>query len=72
MQAEDLYGLKHAPRQRYKKFNSFMIRITKKNGKNVKWILKYIRVTSKVCLCFGDGKNVSDGYIGATMPGDVN
>lgn len=49
-----------------------MIRITKKNGKNVKWILKYIRVTSKVCLCFGDGKNVSDGYIGATMPGDVN
>lgn len=38
----------------------------------VKWILRYLRGTSKVCLCFGNGKYVLDGFTDADMAGDVD
>ena len=38
----------------------------------VKWILRYLRGTSKVCLCFGNGKPVLDGFTDADMAGDVD
>ncbi|CAJ2658330.1 unnamed protein product [Trifolium pratense] len=38
----------------------------------VKWILRYLRGTSKVCLCFGGGDPVLDGYTDADMAGDLD
>ena len=38
----------------------------------VKWILRYLRGTSKVCLCFGDGKPMLDGFTDSDMAGDVD
>ncbi|KAG5549867.1 hypothetical protein RHGRI_014986 [Rhododendron griersonianum] len=38
----------------------------------VKWILRYLRGTSRVCLCFGNGKAVLDGFTDADMAGDVD
>lgn len=32
----------------------------------------YLRGTSRVCLCFGNGKPVLDGYTDADMAGDVD
>ncbi|CAN0919974.1 Retrovirus-related Pol polyprotein from transposon TNT 1-94 [Linum grandiflorum] len=38
----------------------------------VKWILCYLRGTSRVCLCFDNGKAMLDGYTDANMAGDVD
>ena len=38
----------------------------------VKWILRYLRGTSKVCLCFGNGKPMLDGFTDSDMAGDVD
>ena len=38
----------------------------------VKWILKYLRGTSKTCLCFGTNKHVLVGCTNADMAGDVD
>lgn len=38
----------------------------------VKWILRYLRGTTKRCLCFGKGKPVLEGYTDADMTGDVD
>jgi len=38
----------------------------------VKWILRYLRGTSRVCLCFGNGKQVLDGFTDADMAGDID
>ncbi|CAN0846213.1 Retrovirus-related Pol polyprotein from transposon TNT 1-94 [Linum grandiflorum] len=38
----------------------------------VKWILRYLRGTSRVCLCFGNGKAMLEGYTDANMAGDVD
>lgn len=38
----------------------------------VKWILRYLRGTSKMCLCFGNGKPLLEGYTDADMAGDVD
>ena len=37
----------------------------------VMWIFRYLRGTSRVCLCFG-GKAMLDGYTDADMVGDVD
>ena len=37
-----------------------------------KWILRYLRGTSRVCLCFGPGQPVLDGYTDSDMSGDVD
>ncbi|KAF5945758.1 hypothetical protein HYC85_015986 [Camellia sinensis] len=38
----------------------------------IKWILRYLRGTSKVCLCFGDGKPMLDGFTDSDMAGDID
>jgi hypothetical protein len=38
----------------------------------VKWILRYLRGTSRVCLYFGNGKQVLDGFTDADMAGDID
>jgi len=38
----------------------------------VKWILRYLKGTSRVCLCFESGKPVLNGYTDAYMAGDVD
>ena len=38
----------------------------------VKWIFRYLRGTSKLCLCFGKGKPVLKGYTDANMAGDLD
>ncbi|KAI4346231.1 hypothetical protein L6164_013300 [Bauhinia variegata] len=44
----------------------------KEHWQAVKWILRYLRGTSRFCLCFGAGKPVLDGYTDADMAGDVD
>ena len=38
----------------------------------MKWILRYLRGTSRLCLCFGSGEPVLDGYTDADMAGDCD
>ena len=38
----------------------------------VKWILRYLRGTSKRCLCFGKGKPVLEGYTDADLADDID
>jgi len=38
----------------------------------VKWILKYLRGTTKRCLGFGNGKSILEAYIIADMVDDVD
>lgn len=35
----------------------------------VKWIFRYLRGTSKLCLCYGGGKPILEGYTDADMAG---
>ncbi|KAI4299912.1 hypothetical protein L6164_033332 [Bauhinia variegata] len=44
----------------------------KEHRQTVKWILRYLRGTSRFCLCFGADKPVLDGYTDADMAGDVD
>ncbi len=38
----------------------------------VKWILRYLRGSSRVCLSFGDCQTVLDGYTDADMAGHID
>jgi len=38
----------------------------------VKWILRYLRGTSRLCLCFGSDEPVLEGYTDADMAGDTD
>ena len=44
----------------------------KKHWNAVKWILRYLKETSKLCLCFSNGKTMLDEYTNADMTGDLN
>ena len=44
----------------------------KEHREAVKWILRYLRGTSRVCLCFGSGEPKLDGYTDSDMAGDVD
>ena len=39
---------------------------------SVKWILRYLRGTSEVCLRYGVGKPVLEGFTDSDMSGDVD
>lgn len=71
---KSLYGLKQAPRQWYMKFESFMEE--QEYGKEhwivVKWILRYLRGTFTLCLCYGNVKPELSGYSDADYAGDVD
>ena len=38
----------------------------------VKWILRYLKGTSRSCLCFGSGDPVLQAYTGADYAGDAD
>ena len=38
----------------------------------VKWILRYLKGTSKQCLCFGNGNAMLESYTDADMAGDID
>lgn len=52
--------------------NRFLSNPGKEHWATVKWILRYLRGTSRVCLCFGNGKAMLDGFTDADMAGDVD
>ena len=37
----------------------------------MKWVLRFLRDTYKVCLCFSSGEPMLDGYTNSDMAGDV-
>ncbi|KAL9268540.1 Retrovirus-related Pol polyprotein from transposon TNT 1-94-like protein, partial [Drosera capensis] len=44
----------------------------KQHWEAVKWILRYLKGTSKLCLSFGKGEPVLEGYTDADMAGDLD
>jgi ATP-binding cassette subfamily B (MDR/TAP) protein 1 len=43
----------------------------KEHWEAVKWILRYLKGTSKMCLCYGGAKPVMEGYTDSDMAGDL-
>ena len=43
----------------------------KEHWQAVKWIMRYLRGTSKMCLCFGSDKPLLDSYTDADMARDL-
>ena len=50
----------------------FLSNPSKENRVVVKWILRYLKGTSKTCLCFGTNKPMLVGCTNADMVGDVD
>ena len=50
----------------------FMVNLGKEHWEAVKWIFRYLRGNSKLCLSFGSYKPVLEGYIDAYMAGDLD
>ena len=44
----------------------------KKHWEAVKWILRYLKGTSKTCLCYGGADPVWEGYTDSDMAGDLD
>ena len=44
----------------------------KQHWEAVKWILRYLKGTSKLCLCYGGANLILEGYIDADMSGDLD
>ncbi|CAL5439703.1 unnamed protein product [Camellia sinensis] len=44
----------------------------KEHWEAVKWILRYLKGTAKMCLCFRDAKPVLEGYTDSDMAGDLD
>ena len=53
-------------------FSKFLSNLGKEHWAAMKWILRYLRGTSKTCLCFGTDKLVLVGCTDADMEGDVD
>ena len=52
--------------------NRFMVNPGKEHWEAVKWIFRYLRGSSKLCLSFGSSKPVLKGYTNADMAGDLD
>ena len=50
----------------------FLANLGKEHWAGVKWILCYLRGSSKVSLCFGEGHVVLSGYTGPDMARDID
>jgi len=50
----------------------FLANPGKEHWQVVKWILRHLKGTSRVCLCFGSGKHVLNGYTDADKASDVD
>ena len=44
----------------------------KEHWEAMKWIFGYLRGTSKLCLCFGKGKPILEGYTDADKASDLD
>ncbi|KAL4561013.1 hypothetical protein LXL04_033173 [Taraxacum kok-saghyz] len=44
----------------------------KQHWEVVKWILRYLKGTSKLCLCYGGANPILEGYTDADMSGDLD
>nr|XP_027069960.1 serine carboxypeptidase-like 19 [Coffea arabica] len=44
----------------------------KEHQNAIKWILRYLKRTSNLCLCFGNGKTILDGYTNENIAGDLD
>ena len=49
-----------------------MVNPGKDHWEAVKWIFRYLRGSSKLCLNFGDSKPVLEGYVDADWVGDLD
>ena len=49
-----------------------MVNLGKDHWEAVKWIFRYLRGSSKLCLTFGDSKLVLEGYVDADWAGDID
>lgn len=52
--------------------NRFLSNPNKKHWTIVTWIFIYLKGTSRVCLSFGNGKLVFDGFINTNIVGHIN
>ena len=52
--------------------NRFLSNPSKEHWVVVKWILRYLKDTSKTCLCFGTDKFVLVGCMNADMAGNID
>ena len=50
----------------------FLTNPGKEHWEAVKWILRYLISTFRMCLCFGSGEHMPYGYIDSNMVGDVD
>lgn len=50
----------------------FLANTGKKYWKTIKWIFRYLKGTSKLCLCFENGKPILRGYTNEDMAGDLD
>ena len=50
----------------------FLFNLGKEHWADVKWILRYLRGTSRMCLCFGSGEPILEGYLDADMVGNLD
>ena len=50
----------------------FMVNPGKDHWEAVKWIFRYLRGSSKLCLTFGDSKPILEGYVDADWAGDLD
>ena len=50
----------------------FMVNPGKDHWEAVKWIFRYLRGSSKLCLTFGDSKLVLEGYVDEDWAGDLD
>lgn len=44
----------------------------KEHWEAVKWILRYLKGTTKICLCYGGAISILEGYTDADMAGDLD
>ena len=49
-----------------------MVNPGKDHWEAVKWIFRYLRGSSKLCLTFGDSKPILEGYVDADWAGDLD
>lgn len=52
--------------------SQFLSNFNKEYWTTIKWIFRYFRDTSTICLYFGNDKHVLDSYIDADIAGDIN
>lgn len=50
----------------------FLSNPRKEHWETVKWILRYFKGTSKICLCYGGTDSILEGYTDSYIAGDLD